>query len=42
MGALMDKLEVLDKTDVSGVEWDKQVSNNLLQSRIKIYYLNFI
>lgn len=42
MGALMDNLEVLNKTDISGGEWGKQATNDLLQSRIKIRSLNFM
>lgn len=42
MGALMDNLEVLNKTDASGGEWGKQATNDLLQSRIKIRSLNFM
>jgi len=40
MGALMDNLEVLNKTD--GGEWGRQVTNDLLRSRIKIRSLNFM
>jgi PhoH-like ATPase len=42
MGALMDNLEVLNKTDESAGEWGKQATNDLLQSRIKIRSLNFM
>ncbi|HDY86274.1 hypothetical protein LCGC14_0519720 [marine sediment metagenome] len=42
MGALMDNLEVLNKTDASAGEWGKQATNDLLQSRIKIRSLNFM
>tara|TARA_R110002050_G_scaffold9504_1_gene33086 strand:- start:224112 stop:225527 length:1416 start_codon:yes stop_codon:yes gene_type:complete len=42
MGALMDNLEVLNKTDTSAGEWGKQATNDLLQSRIKIRSLNFM
>jgi PhoH-like ATPase len=42
MGALMDNLEVLNKTDINGGEWGKQATNDLLQSRIKIRSLNFM
>jgi len=42
MGALMDNLEVLNKTDDSAGEWGKQATNDLLQSRIKIRSLNFM
>ena len=42
MGALMDNLEVLNKTDVNAGEWGKQATNDLLQSRIKIRSLNFM
>jgi len=42
MGALMDNLEVLNKTDISAGEWGKQATNDLLQSRIKIRSLNFM
>lgn len=41
MGALMDNLEVLNKTDI-GDEWGRQATNDLLQSRIKIRSLNFM
>ncbi len=42
MGALMDNLEVLNKTDSSSGEWGRQATNDLLQSRIKIRSLNFM
>jgi len=42
MGALMDNLEVLNKTDVSEGEWGRQATNDLLQSHIKIRSLNFM
>ena len=42
MGALMDNMEVLNKTDLGGGEWGKQATNDLLQSRIKIRSLNFM
>lgn len=42
MGALMDNLEVLNKTDTSSGEWGRQATNDLLQSRIKIRSLNFM
>jgi len=42
MGALMDNLEVLNKTDISAGEWGKQATNDLLRSRIKIRSLNFM
>jgi len=42
MGALMDNLEVLNKTDASSGEWGRQATNDLLQSRIKIRSLNFM
>jgi len=42
MGALMDNLEVLNKTDTSEGDWGKQATNDLLQSRIKIRSLNFM
>ncbi|OUR87560.1 phosphate starvation-inducible protein PhoH, partial [Methylophaga sp. 42_8_T64] len=41
MGALMDNLEVLNKTEV-GDDWARQATNDLLQSRIKIRSLNFM
>jgi PhoH-like ATPase len=41
MGALMDNLEVLNKTDI-GDEWGRQATNDLLHSRIKIRSLNFM
>lgn len=41
MGALMDNLEVL--TDMSGSgEWQKQATNDLIASRIKVRSLNFM
>ena len=40
MGALMDNLEVLNKTD--GGDWGRQASNDLLQRWIKIRSLNFM
>jgi len=42
MGALMDNLEVLNKTDTSEGDWGRQATNDLLQSRIKIRSLNFM
>jgi PhoH-like ATPase len=43
MGALMDNLEVLAKTDGgSGGSWERAATNDLLQSRIKIRSLNFM
>lgn len=42
MGALMDNLEVLNKTDENSGEWGRQATNDLLQSRIKIRSLNFM
>jgi len=41
MGALMDNLEVLTQSDDAG-EWGKQVTSDLLASRIKIRSLNFM
>ncbi len=41
MGALMDNLEVLTKTD-SGGDWGRAVTNDLVQNRIKIRSLNFM
>lgn len=41
MGALMDNLEVLAKTDGGG-SWERAATNDLLQSRIKIRSLNFM
>ena len=41
MGALMDNLEVLTKTD-SGGDWGRAATNDLLQSRIRIHSLNFM
>ncbi len=41
MGALMDNLEVLAKTDTSG-GWERAATNDLLRSRIKIRSLNFM
>lgn len=42
MGALMDNLEVLAKTDGGGSPWERAATNDLLQSRIKIRSLNFM
>ncbi|MCK5696673.1 MAG: PhoH family protein [Gammaproteobacteria bacterium] len=41
MGALMDNLEVLTENEEAG-EWDKQVTSDLLATRIKIRSLNFM
>lgn len=41
MGALMDNLEVLTKTEEGG-EWGRAATNDLLRSRIKIRSLNFM
>jgi PhoH-like ATPase len=41
MGALMDNLEVLTKTEIGG-EWGKAATNDLLHNRIKIRSLNFM
>lgn len=41
MGALMDNLEVLTRSEVGG-EWGQAVTNNLLSNRIKIRSLNFM
>lgn len=41
MGALMDNLEVLSKTENSG-SWERAATNDLLRSRIKIRSLNFM
>ncbi|HEB96199.1 MAG TPA: PhoH family protein [Sedimenticola thiotaurini] len=40
MGALMDNLEVLTRTE--GGEWGRAVTNDLMQSRIRIHSLNFM
>ncbi len=40
MGALMDNLEVLTRTDSS--EWARAVTDDLLRSRIRIHSLNFM
>jgi len=40
MGALMDNLEVLTRTD--GSEWARAVTDDLLRSRIRIHSLNFM
>lgn len=43
MGALMDNLEVLTKTENNGNgEWGKAVTNDLMQKRIKIRSMNFM
>jgi PhoH-like ATPase len=41
MGALMDNLEVLTKSDLGG-DWGRAATNDLLRSRIKIHSLNFM
>ncbi|MCP5135768.1 MAG: PhoH family protein [Gammaproteobacteria bacterium] len=41
MGALMDNLEVLTKTDMGG-DWGRMATNDLLHNRIKIRSLNFM
>lgn len=41
MGALMDNLEVLTRSDVSG-DWGRAATNDLLLNRIKIRSLNFM
>ncbi len=41
MGALMDNLEVLTKSDIGG-DWGRAATNDLLRSRIKIRSLNFM
>ncbi|AOV17519.1 phosphate starvation-inducible protein PhoH [Acidihalobacter aeolianus] len=41
MGALMDNLEVLTKTE-SGGDWGREATNDLLRNRIKIRSLNFM
>lgn len=41
MGALMDNMEVLNPANMSG-DWNRAVTNDLLQSRIKIRSLNFM
>jgi len=41
MGALMDNLEVLTKSDTGG-DWGRAATNDLLHSRIKIRSLNFM
>ncbi len=41
MGALMDNLEVLTRTDIGG-EWGRAATNDLLRNRIKIRSLNFM
>ena len=40
MGALMDNLEVLTKTD--GGDWGRAATDDLLRSRIRIHSLNFM
>ena len=42
MGALMDNLEVLTKSDHSGGDWGRAATNDLLSSRIRIRSLNFM
>src|SRR5690606_18720525 len=41
MGALMDNLEVLTKSEEGG-DWGRAATNDLLRSRIKIRSLNFM
>ena len=41
MGALMDNLEVLTKTEVGG-DWGRAATNDLLRNRIKVRSLNFM
>ncbi|HWQ95473.1 MAG TPA: PhoH family protein [Gammaproteobacteria bacterium] len=41
MGALMDNLEVLTKSDVGG-DWGRAATNDLIRNRIKIRSLNFM
>ena len=41
MGALMDNLEVLTKSDIGG-DWGRAATNDLLRNRIKIRSLNFM
>ena len=41
MGALMDNLEVLTKSEIGG-DWGRAATNDLLKSRIKIRSLNFM
>ncbi|MDX9765828.1 MAG: PhoH family protein [Ectothiorhodospiraceae bacterium] len=41
MGALMDNLEVLTKSEVGG-DWGRMATNDLLRNRIKIRSLNFM
>ncbi|MCP5141892.1 MAG: PhoH family protein [Chromatiales bacterium] len=41
MGALMDNLEVLTKSDMGG-DWGRMATNDLLHNRIKIRSLNFM
>ena len=42
MGALMDNLEVLTKTGEEGGTWERQATNDLLASRIKVRSVNFM
>jgi PhoH-like ATPase len=41
MGALMDNLEVLTKSEIGG-EWGRAATNDLISNRIKIRSLNFM
>ena len=41
MGALMDNLEVLTRSDVGG-DWGRAATNDLLTNRIKIRSMNFM
>jgi PhoH-like ATPase len=41
MGALMDNLEVLTKSEIGG-DWGRQATNDLVSNRIKIRSLNFM
>lgn len=42
MGALMDNLEVLTKTDQGSGDWGRAATNDLIKSRISIRSLNFM
>ncbi len=42
MGALMDNLEVLTKSDGHATDWEKESTQELLNKRIKIKSLNFM
>src|SRR6059058_271819 len=42
MGALIDNLDVLNKTDDEAGEWGRAATRDLIRSRIKVKSLNFM